>query len=229
MTTPDMTILNLVLQASLTVKAVMVILLLASVTSWAVIIAKRFTLRRYQASADRFEQNFWSGGSLSDLHEAVRKDKSSVGLADLFREGYDAFARTRQQAGATDEDVMGSVHRALRVTHTRELARLDSGLSFLATVGSVSPYIGLFGTVWGIMRAFIAIGEVKQATVAMVAPGIAEALIATAIGLFAAIPAVIAYNLYTSRIGQLEARFRAFADEMAGILERSLRGVGRPS
>jgi biopolymer transport protein TolQ len=225
--TQDMSIAGLIGQASLLVQIVMVILLLASIASWVVIVAKRGMLKRAAADADRFENNFWSGGNLADLHEAVRKDKTSAGITDLFREGYDAFARTRQQDNATADDVMSSVNRSLRVTHAREIGRLETGLAFLATVGSVSPYIGLFGTVWGIMNAFIAIGQVQQATVAMVAPGIAEALIATAIGLFAAIPAVIAYNMYSNRIAQLDARFRSFADEMAGILERSLRGAGR--
>ena len=222
----NMSIASLVGQASLLVQIVMAILLIASVISWALILAKRNHIRNSTQASDRFEDRFWSGGKLSELHEQIGRDKHPQGLAALFQHGYEAFMRARDTADADVEDVVNATHRALRVSHARESEHLDSGLAMLATIGSVSPYIGLFGTVWGIMNAFIAIGQVKQATVAMVAPGIAEALIATAMGLFAAIPAVIAYNLFTSRIGQLDARYRTFADEFAGILERGLRHGG---
>ena len=219
----NMSIASLVGQASLLVQIVMLILLAASVVSWALILAKRNQIARSTKASDRFEDRFWSGGKLSELHEKVTRDKDATGLAALFQHGYEAFMRARDTPDADPEDVVNATHRALRVSHARENERLESGLAMLATIGSVSPYVGLFGTVWGIMNAFIAIGQVQQATVAMVAPGIAEALIATAMGLFAAIPAVVAYNLFTSRIGQLDARYRTFADEFAGILERGLR------
>lgn len=222
----NMSIAGLIGQASLLVQIVMAILLIASVISWALIFAKRSQVRASAKASDAFEERFWSGGKLSSLHDTLGHDKHPRGLAALFQHGYEAFMRAREAPDADVEDVSNATHRALRVSHARESERLDSGLALLATIGSVSPYIGLFGTVWGIMNAFIAIGQVQQATVAMVAPGIAEALIATAMGLFAAIPAVIAYNLFTSRIGQLDARYRTFADEFAGILERGLRHGG---
>lgn len=221
--TQDMSIASLIGQASLLVQVVMALLLLASVVSWALILSKRASLAKATRASNSFEEKFWSGGNLSDLHEATRREQDAPGLVALFRHGYDAFQRTREHKDADVEDVVNATHRALRVSHARESERMESGLAMLATIGSVSPYVGLFGTVWGIMNAFIAIGQVKQASVAMVAPGIAEALIATAMGLFAAIPAVIAYNLFTSRIGALDARYRTFADEFAGILERGLR------
>lgn len=218
-----MSIVGLIGQASLLVQIVMLLLLLASVLSWALIFSKRATIAKSARASDKFEDRFWSGGNLSDLHESIAHEKHPIGLVALFQHGYDAFLRTRESKGADVEDVITSTHRALRVSHARETERLESGLAMLATIGSVSPYVGLFGTVWGIMNAFIAIGQVQQATVAMVAPGIAEALIATAMGLFAAIPAVVAYNLYTNRLAQLDQRYRTFADEFAGILERGLR------
>jgi biopolymer transport protein TolQ len=216
---------QLVLQASIPVQLIMLALLLASLISWAVIFAKRRLLGRTRKGADAFEQRFWSGGTLAELYDKVRRSREEEGLVAVFVAGYEEFTRQQQQRVAP-EDALASVQRAMRVALSRELERLEGGLAFLATVGSTSPYVGLFGTVWGIMTAFIAIGNVKQATIAMVAPGIAEALIATAMGLFAAIPAVVAFNFFTNQVDRLENRFNTFSDELTGILERGLRQAG---
>ncbi len=216
---------HLIAQASIPVQFIMAILVLASVSSWAVIFAKRSLLSRTGKASESFENRFWSGGTLVDLYENSRRDKEDEGLAPIFSAGFEEYTRQQQQGGRTDpEDVIASVQRQMRVAQIREIERLEGGLSLLATIGSVSPYVGLLGTVWGIMSAFIAIGNVKQASLAMVAPGIAEALIATAIGLFAAIPAVVAYNFFTRSVESLETRYLTFSDEMIGIIERSLRG-----
>jgi biopolymer transport protein TolQ len=223
--TAQLSLGQLVLQASFVVQVIMFLLLLASVVSWAVIFGKRRLLGRTRSGADAFEQRFWSGGTLADLYDKVRRAREEEGLVAVFVSGYEEFTR-QQQHKVAPEDALASVQRAMRVALARELERLEGGLAFLATVGSTSPYVGLLGTVWGIMTAFIAIGNVKQATIAMVAPGIAEALIATAMGLFAAIPAVIAYNFFTNQVDQLENRFNTFSDELTGILERGLRQAG---
>ena len=216
---------HLIFQASFLVQAILLLLLLASVISWAVILGKRRLLARTRSGADQFEERFWSGGTLADLYKGVQRNKQDDGLVSIFRAGYEEF--TRQQGGkVAADDTLASVQRSMRVAQAREVERMEGGLAFLATVGSTSPYVGLFGTVWGIMTAFIAIGNVKQATIAMVAPGIAEALIATAMGLFAAIPAVIAYNFFTHHVERLENRYNTFAEEMIGILERGLRHGG---
>jgi biopolymer transport protein TolQ len=223
--TAQLSLGQLVLQASFVVQVIMFLLLLASVVSWAVIFGKRRLLGRTRSGADAFEQRFWSGGTLADLYDKVRRAREEEGLVAVFVSGYEEFTR-QQQHKVAPEDALASVQRAMRVALARELERLEGGLAFLATVGSTSPYVGLLGTVWGIMTAFIAIGNVKQATIAMVAPGLAEALIATAMGLFAAIPAVIAYNFFTNQVDQLENRFNTFSDELTGILERGLRQAG---
>lgn len=216
---------QLVLQASVLVQLVMLSLLIASLASWAVILAKRGLLARTQKAAIAFENRFWSGGSLADLYEAQRRGhESEEGIAQIFRAGYEEFTRQQGVQGNTD-DALAAVQRQMRVAMARETEKLEGGLALLATIGSTSPYVGLFGTVWGIINAFVAIGNVKQATLANVAPGIAEALIATAIGLFAAIPAVIAYNFFVSGVERIETRFSTFAEEMTGIIERGLRGA----
>jgi biopolymer transport protein TolQ len=220
--TAQLSLGQLVLQASFPVQVIMFLLLLASVISWSVIFGKRRLLGRTRAGAEGFEQRFWSGGTLADLYDKVRRAKEDEGLVSVFVAGYEEFTR-QQQHRVAPEDALASVQRAMRVALARETERLEGGLAFLATVGSTSPYVGLFGTVWGIMTAFIAIGNVKQATIAMVAPGISEALIATAMGLFAAIPAVVAYNFFTNQVDRLENRFNTFSDELTGILERGLR------
>lgn len=219
----QLSISHLIMDASGLVQAVMALLLIASVMSWATIFAKRWRLANTRNNADRFEERFWSGGSLAELYESLKRNKEEDGIAALFRAGYEEYSRQQQLNTVAVDDAMASVQRSMRVSQVREVESLEGGLSFLATVGSTSPYVGLFGTVWGIMNAFIAIGNVKQATIAMVAPGIAEALIATAMGLFAAIPAVIGYNFFTNQVDRLETRFNTFAEELAGILERALR------
>jgi len=223
--TPQISIGALVLHASFAVQVIMLLLLLASVVSWAMILGKRRLLARTRSNAEAFEERFWSGGTLVDLYDKLRRSKEDGGLISIFVAGYEEFSRQQQHKSAAD-DALASVQRAMRVAQAREIDQLEGGLAFLATVGSTSPYVGLFGTVWGIMTAFIAIGNVKQATIAMVAPGIAEALIATAMGLFAAIPAVIAYNFFTNQVERLENRFNTFSEELTGILERGLRHAG---
>ena len=221
----NLSLAHLVAQASLPVQFIMLLLLAASVGSWAVIFAKRNLLARTRKAADDFENRFWSGGALTDLYESTRRNKEDEGLVPIFSAGFEEYTRQQQGGRIDPDDIMAAVQRQMRVAQVREVERLEGGLSLLATIGSVSPYVGLLGTVWGIMSAFIAIGNVKQASLAMVAPGIAEALIATAIGLFAAIPAVVAYNFFTRGVESLENRYLTFSDEMIGIIERALRSA----
>ena len=221
----NLSLAHLVAQASLPVQFIMLLLLAASVGSWAVIFAKRNLLSRTRKAADDFENRFWSGGALTDLYESTRRNKEDEGLVPIFSAGFEEYTRQQQGGRIDPDDIMAAVQRQMRVAQVREVERLEGGLSLLATIGSVSPYVGLLGTVWGIMSAFIAIGNVKQASLAMVAPGIAEALIATAIGLFAAIPAVVAYNFFTRSVESLENRYLTFSDEMIGIIERALRSA----
>jgi biopolymer transport protein TolQ len=218
-----MSITHLIAQASLLAQIVLLLLIGASVVSWYVIFSKRGLFSRMRSHAEKFEDRFWSGGNLADLYESVRKNQETEGLAAIFTAGYEEY--TRQQTGGRSEvdDQLAAVQRQMRVAQVREIERLEGGLALLATIGSTSPYVGLFGTVWGIMNAFISIGAMKQASLAAVAPGIAEALIATAVGLFAAIPAVIAYNFFTRSVEQMENRYHTFAEEMTGIIDRGLR------
>lgn len=220
----DMSLWSLVAQASLLVKLVMLGLLSASVTSWVVIFQKRRVLRQTHDAVEWFEDRFWSGGNLNDIYnEVMERGDQPTGLEALFRSGFEELRRQRADGRARPDEVVASVQRAMRVAMAREVERLERGLALLATVGSTSPYVGLFGTVWGIMNAFIALGNVEQATLTMVAPGIAEALIATAMGLFAAIPAVIAYNLFTNRVDGLENRYQTFMEELSGIVHRGIQ------
>nr|WP_194956884.1 protein TolQ [Enterovibrio baiacu] len=216
-----MSILDLFLQASLLVKAVMLVLLGMSIVSWAMIIKRSQVLSQATAKAERFEDRFWSGMDLSQLFQEVQARKDQLtGSEQIFYSGFKEFARLHRSNGKVPEAVMEGTGRAMRVSLSKEVESLETNLPFLATVGSISPYIGLFGTVWGIMHAFIALGAVKQATLAMVAPGIAEALVATAMGLFAAIPAVMAYNKLTSKVGKLENNYVNFMEEFSSILHR---------
>jgi len=225
--TNGLSILDLLLQASALVQGILALLLLASLASWVMIFAKRGALGGAYQSAVQFEGRFWSGGTLSDLYDGLRRGRDpEIGMATIFVAGYEEFTR-QQSAHRAPEDALAAVQRQMRVAQAREIERLEGGLTLLATIGSISPYVGLFGTVWGIMTAFIAIGNVKQATLASVAPGIAEALIATAVGLFAAIPAVVAYNFFSSRLERLENRYATFAEEMTGIIDRGLRSGGK--
>jgi len=211
--------LDLILHASLIVQFVMALLIAASVVSWAIIFRKRRLLKAERLAADRFEDDFWSGGDLAALYKSLEAG-SATGMAGVFVAGFREFTRLRRQAGIGAGQLLEGSRRAMRVAQLRETDRLEQNLSTLATIGSTSPYVGLFGTVWGIMSAFQALGNVQQATLAMVAPGIAEALIATAMGLFAAIPAVVAYNRYADHVGRLELRYDAFMEEFSTILQR---------
>ena len=216
----DHSLLSLVLNASLPVQLVMLILLAASVFSWALMYVKRGYIRQAKAEAGTFEGQFWSGINLSDLFSQLSaRQERRFGLEAIFEHGFREFARARK-AELRNSEIVRSAHRAMKVSMAREIEQLENNLPFLATVGSVSPYVGLFGTVWGIMESFRALAGVQQATLAMVAPGISEALIATAMGLLAAIPAVIAYNKFTSDIDAMIVRYENFLEEFTGILQR---------
>ena len=212
---------TLIKQASLLVQLVMLMLVLASLISWYYIISKWFVFQSAARTADRFEQRFWSGGNLNQMYsELSRGGVMPEGMASVFVDGFREFKRLTKPARIQPGDIMEGVQRAMRVALSREIDFLETHLPFLATVGSISPYVGLFGTVWGIMNSFIALGSLQQATIAHVAPGIAEALIATAMGLFAAIPAVIAYNRYSTRVERLVTRYEIFMDEFSSIVQR---------
>ena len=216
----DDSLITLILQASVPVQVVMLLLMGASIFSWALMYVKRGYVRQSQVEAKTFEGRFWSGINLSDLFAqlSVRQERR-FGLEAIFENGFREFARARK-ANLDNSEVVRSAHRAMKVSMSREIEMLENNLTFLATVGSVSPYVGLFGTVWGIMESFRALSGVQQATLAMVAPGIAEALIATAMGLLAAIPAVVAYNKFTSEIDAMIVRYENFLEEFTGILQR---------
>lgn len=217
----DLELMHLIQGASPLVQFVMLILVAASVISWAMIFRKYVALKNAREDADKFEEQFWSLEDLSPLYTRVsNKRYEPLGMEKIFEAGFKEFARLRKQNNIDADAVMEGSQRAMRVALNRELEDLETNLSFLATVGSTSPYIGLFGTVWGIMNSFRALGNVHQATIAMVAPGIAEALIATAMGLFAAIPAVIAYNRYSNDVERLINRYDTFMEEFSSILHR---------
>lgn len=219
--TADMSFLHLIMNASLLVKLVMLLLVLASVISWAMIFKKRISLNNARREADVFEERFWSLEDLTPLYNRVsNKRYEPTGMERLFEAGFKEFARLRKQESIDPDAVMEGTQRAMRVALNKEIELLDTHLSFLATVGSTSPYVGLFGTVWGIMNSFRALGNVQQASIAMVAPGIAEALVATAMGLFAAIPAVIAYNRFSNDVERLINRYDTFTEEFSSILHR---------
>ncbi|WP_198242969.1 protein TolQ [methane-oxidizing endosymbiont of Gigantopelta aegis] len=219
----EISFLDLILNASFVVQFVMLLLLLASVMSWTYIFSKRAELKQAERIAEDFEEKFWSGVELSTLVKDLKAREEDVdGIENIFLAGYKAFARMAKQEGISPEVKIESAQRAMKIELARELDKLDESLPFLATVGSTSPYIGLFGTVWGIMNAFSALGEMKQATLANVAPGISEALIATAMGLFAAIPAVIAYNRFSTQLDRLAGRYELFMDEFLVVLQRQV-------
>ena len=219
--TTDMSFAHLIMNASLAVQMVMLMLVAASMISWTMIFAKRIGLSRARRAADAFEERFWSLEDLTTLYNRIsQKRNEPVGMERLFEAGFKEFARLRKQEGMDPEALMDGTQRAMRVALNREIEVLDTHLSFLATVGSTSPYVGLFGTVWGIMNSFRALGNVQQASIAMVAPGIAEALVATAMGLFAAIPAVVAYNRFSNEVERLINRYDTFTEEFSSILHR---------
>ena len=218
----DMSFLHLFTQASFIVQLVMAALLLASIVSWVFILQKIRTFRRARRDADRFEDTFWSGGNLNDLYTNLRKKGDNLrGMERIFEAGLNEFTRHARNKNAADR-IVDSTHRVMRVNLSREIDSLETSLNFLATVGSTSPYVGLFGTVWGIMNAFRGLANVHQATLSMVAPGIAEALIATAMGLVAAIPAVIAYNRFSRQLERLVNRYENFMEEFSALIQRQV-------
>ena len=219
--TADLSLLDLIMGASLLVQMVMLILLVISVIAWTLIFRKQGELKRAKEAAGEFEDRFWSGKELNNLYaELASREPPLRGMEGIFLAGFKEFARLRKQPGAEHRAVLEGAQRAMRISLAREMDVLEASLPFLATAGSTSPYIGLFGTVWGIMNSFRALGNVHQATIAIVAPGIAEALIATAMGLFAAIPAVIAYNRYAYEVERLANRYDTFLEEFSAILQR---------
>jgi biopolymer transport protein TolQ len=217
----DLNILALVLGASLPVKLVLALLVLFSFASWVIIFRKKAMLDRAMRGADEFEERFWSGADLAGLfREVTAHGERITGIESIFEAGFREFARLRQRRQMDARTMLEGAQRGMRVAETREIDRLEQNLEFLANVGSISPYVGLFGTVWGIMIAFQGLANVKEATIAMVAPGISEALIATAMGLFAAIPAVWAYNRYSNKLERVITRFDTFVEEFSSILQR---------
>ena len=221
----DLSIIALILNASPVVQAVLALLLFASIASWAVIFEKRRSIKRAVAAANEFEASFWSGGDLTTLYRNIaRTDLAPFGMAGIFESGFREFGRLKKEGGLSAQQIVEGSRRSMHVSQMREVDRLERNLAFLATVGSTSPYVGLFGTVWGIMTSFQALGNVQSATIAMVAPGITEALVATAMGLFAAIPAVIAYNRYADQVDRLEVRYDVFMEELLAIFHRNSSG-----
>ena len=217
----DLSIANLILGASALVKFVMLLLLAASVSSWTLIFSKRRQMLLAKREIAAFEDEFWSTEDLTRLFNRVAaQTEDATGMERIFESGFREFARLRKRGGLDTTDILDGAGRAMKVTVNRELESLENHLATLATIGSISPYVGLFGTVWGIMNSFQSLGNVHQATLAMVAPGISEALVATAMGLFAAIPAVVAYNRFASDIDRIFGRYDIFAEEFLAILRR---------
>ena len=222
--TQDLSIFELVMHASAVVKLVMALLTGVSLMSWYWIFRKAFAIRDARGKTEKFEREFWSGGDLGNLYQSAVNDRHHSGaLERVFEAGFREFARLRGQKSLDPASIIDGVRRAMRATYQREIDDLEAHLAFLASVGSVSPYVGLFGTVWGIMHAFRGLANVSSATLAAVAPGIAEALVATAIGLFAAIPAVVAYNRFAHDVDRLSVRFESFMEEFSNILQRQLK------
>lgn len=224
--TNDLSIFHLVINASFVVQFVMLILLVASILSWTFIFSKRKELNQAYKVTDEFDKVFWSGIDLAELYKKLNSNGfEPEGIEKIFLAGYKEFSLMNKKQGVAPAIQVESAQKVMQIELTRELDKLDETLSFLATVGSTSPYVGLFGTVWGIMNSFRALGDIKHATLANVAPGIAEALIATAIGLFAAIPAVVAYNRFTTRLDKLAGRYELFVDEFIVLLQRQVQGT----
>jgi biopolymer transport protein TolQ len=216
----QLSIFQLIADASLLVQLVMLVLVLASVASWAMIFQRWFFLRRIEREIEEFEDHFWSGIDLRQLYGELSEEDDLTGIESAFVGGFKEYTRLAEDGSGDPDAIMQGVQRAMRIALTREEERLETHLPFLATVGSTSPYIGLFGTVWGIMNSFRSLANMTQATLASVAPGISEALVATAMGLFAAIPAVIAYNRFSARVEAMMKRYEAFSDELISILHR---------
>jgi biopolymer transport protein TolQ len=219
----DLSILHLVLNASAVVQAVMLLLMVVSISSWAAIFKKLFALNRVKSLNEDFERNFWSGSSLNDLFAIATKNAAHCGpMERIFASGMREFQKLRERRITDAGTLMDGARRAMRASFQREMDVVETNLSFLASVGSVSPYVGLFGTVWGIMHAFTGLAALTQVTLATVAPGIAEALVATAIGLFAAIPAVVAYNRFARDIDRISIQQETFIEEFSNILQRNV-------
>lgn len=217
----DLGFLHLILNASLLVQLVMLSLVITSFVSWTMIFNKRVMLNKAKKQADVFEDQFWSFEDLSPLYNRISNSRNpATGMEKIFEAGFKEFSRLREQENTQADAIIEGAQRSMRIALNKEIDNLETNLSFLATVGSTSPYVGLFGTVWGIMNSFRALGNVQQASISLVAPGIAEALIATAMGLFAAIPAVIAYNRYSNDVERLISRYDIFTDEFSSILHR---------
>jgi len=219
--TQDLELWTLIVNASLVVKLVILLLLVVSFLSWTFIFSKWIAIRRARAQTEQFERDFWSGNDLNLLYQGAVNARHTIGsLERIFEAGFREFTKLRNQRGNDASALVEGAERAMRATYQREMDLLERHLAFLASTGSVSPYVGLFGTVWGIMHAFRSLANVQQATLSQVAPGIAEALVATAIGLFAAIPAVVAYNRFSHDIDRLSIRFESFMGEFSNILHR---------
>jgi biopolymer transport protein TolQ len=218
----DLSIIRLILDASPVVQLVMTALLIASIASWAIIFEKKRLMKQALKAATEFEAAFWSGGDLNSLYRDIaRTEATPLGMAGIFEAGFREFGRLKQESGLSADQLIEGARRSMRVSQLREMDRLEHNLASLATISNTSPYVGLFGTVWGIMSSFQALGGVQSATIAMVAPGISEALIATAMGLFAAIPAGIAYNRYADKVSRLEVRYDTFSEELSAIFQRN--------
>jgi len=217
---PSLSVVELLLSASIPVQMVMLLLLFASVSSWIIIFRKKRLLDRAEKEADRFEERFWSGAELTALYDAAKRAPSLEGAEAIFEAGFREYTRKHPQRNRNMRAQLELAQRGMRVVSARELDGLERNLEYLANVGSIAPYVGLLGTVWGIMISFHGLANVKEATIATVAPGISEALIATAMGLFAAIPAVWAYNRFASKVERVAGRYDAFSDEFLSILER---------
>lgn len=220
--TESLSIISLISNATFIVQLVMLLLLIASMMTWVIIFRKRAQLNHALRAADDFDERFWSGAALERLYNELNRKHHLGGIENIFVSGFRELRRLEGQANITGAERLESVQRAMRVALTEETDYMETNLSFLATVGSTSPYIGLFGTVWGIMNSFRSLGMVQQATIAHVAPGIAEALVATAMGLFAAIPAVIAYNRYANKAERLITRYEIFTEEFAAVVQRQV-------
>jgi biopolymer transport protein TolQ len=226
----DLSILHLVLNASIVVQAVMALLMLVSIASWAAIFRKLFSLKRVKTQNEAFERDFWSGSSLNDLFNAASRNAQNCGpMERIFASGMREFQKLRERRVSDVGTLMDGARRAMRASFQREMDEVESNLSFLASVGSVSPYVGLFGTVWGIMHAFTGLASLQQVTLSTVAPGIAEALVATAIGLFAAIPAVVAYNRFARDLDRIAIQQETFIEEFSNILQRNVSAQPAPA
>lgn len=226
----DLSILHLILNASIVVQAVMALLMLVSIASWAAIFRKLFSLKRIKTQNEAFERDFWSGSSLNDLFNAASRNAQTCGpMERIFARGMREFQKLRERRVSDVGTLMDGARRAMRASFQREMDEVESNLSFLASVGSVSPYVGLFGTVWGIMHAFTGLASLQQVTLSTVAPGIAEALVATAIGLFAAIPAVVAYNRFARDLDRIAIQQETFIEEFSNILQRNVSAQPAPA